>query len=98
MFRLHFANELSLICDKAGVNVWELINLANKHPRVNIQQPERVGGHCIAIDPWFIVADFPMESKLIGTASRDKKLQSLLCVPRKLRVPSLSMKSNWQKA
>ncbi len=64
-----FANELSLICDKLGVNVWELIELANKHPRVNILQPgPGVGGHCIAVDPWFIVAAAPEESKLIATA------------------------------
>lgn len=67
--QIAFANELSLICDKAGVNVWELIELANKHPRVNILQPGAgVGGHCIAVDPYFITADFPMESQLIGKA------------------------------
>ena len=64
--QIAFANELSLICDKAGINVWELINLANKHPRVSILQPGcGVGGHCIAIDPYFITADFPAESKLM---------------------------------
>lgn len=64
-----FANELSMICDKANINVWELIKLANKHPRINILQPGTgVGGHCIAIDPWFIVADFPEEAKIIRTA------------------------------
>ena len=69
--QIAFANELSLICDKAGINVWELINLANKHPRVNILQPGcGVGGHCIAVDPYFITADFPAESKLIS-ASRE---------------------------
>jgi UDP-N-acetyl-D-mannosaminuronic acid dehydrogenase len=57
-----FANELSMICDELGVNVWELISLANRHPRVNILQPgPGVGGHCIAVDPWFIVAAAPME-------------------------------------
>jgi len=67
--QIAFANELSLICDKADINVWELINLANKHPRVNILQPGcGVGGHCIAVDPYFIVSDYPMESKIIGTA------------------------------
>lgn len=67
--QIAFANELSLICDKAGINVWELINLANKHPRVNILQPGcGVGGHCIAVDPYFITADYPLESKLISTA------------------------------
>jgi len=64
-----FANELSLICDKAGIDVWELIELANKHPRVNILWPGTgVGGHCIAIDPWFIVSDFPNEARIIRTA------------------------------
>ncbi len=64
-----FANELSLICDKADINVWELIRLANKHPRINILQPGTgVGGHCIAVDPWFIVNSFPKESKIIRTA------------------------------
>lgn len=64
-----FANELSMICDKLGINVWELITLANKHPRVNILQPgPGVGGHCIAVDPWFIVAAAPNEARLIRTA------------------------------
>jgi UDP-N-acetyl-D-mannosaminuronic acid dehydrogenase len=64
-----FANELSLICDKLGINVWELIQLANHHPRVNILQPgPGVGGHCIAVDPWFIVDSAPDEAKLIRTA------------------------------
>lgn len=64
-----FANELSMICDKLGINVWELIELANKHPRVNILQPgPGVGGHCIAVDPWFIVAAAPEEAKLIRAA------------------------------
>ena len=64
-----FANELSFICDKLKVNVWELIGLANLHPRVNILQPgPGVGGHCIAVDPWFIVATNPDEAKLIRTA------------------------------
>jgi UDP-N-acetyl-D-mannosaminuronic acid dehydrogenase len=64
-----FANELSVICDKLGVDVWELIELANLHPRVNILQPgPGVGGHCIAVDPWFIVAGAPEEARLIRTA------------------------------
>lgn len=64
-----FANELSMICDKQGINVWELIALANRHPRVNILQPGAgVGGHCIAVDPWFIVASNPEEAKIIRTA------------------------------
>lgn len=64
-----FANELSIICDKLGINVWELIALANRHPRVNILQPGcGVGGHCIAVDPWFIVNKTPDLAKLIHTA------------------------------
>ncbi|WP_293773048.1 UDP-N-acetyl-D-mannosamine dehydrogenase [uncultured Corynebacterium sp.] len=64
-----FANELSLICDRLGIDVWELIELANHHPRVNILQPgPGVGGHCIAVDPWFIVSAAPEEAKLIHTA------------------------------
>lgn len=64
-----FANELSLICDRLGINVWELIEIANRHPRVNILQPgPGVGGHCIAVDPWFVVSAAPEEAKLIRTA------------------------------
>ncbi len=64
-----FANELSMICDKLGINVWELIKLANRHPRVNILNPgPGVGGHCIAVDPWFIVDSVPDQSKLIRQA------------------------------
>jgi UDP-N-acetyl-D-mannosaminuronic acid dehydrogenase len=64
-----FANELSLICDRLGISVWETIALANRHPRVNILQPgPGVGGHCIAVDPWFIVSSAPEESRLIRTA------------------------------
>ncbi|OHF36702.1 UDP-N-acetyl-D-mannosamine dehydrogenase [Corynebacterium sp. HMSC074A01] len=64
-----FANELSMIADDFGINVWELIELANHHPRVNILQPgPGVGGHCIAVDPWFIVASSPEQANLIRTA------------------------------
>ena len=64
-----FANELSMICDKASINVWELINLANKHPRVTVLQPGTgVGGHCIAVDPWFIVSAFQKEAVIIRNA------------------------------
>lgn len=64
-----FANELSIICDKLGMDVWELIRLANRHPRVNVLQPgPGVGGHCIAVDPWFIVSCAPEEARLIRTA------------------------------
>ena len=64
-----FANELSMLCAKSGINVWNLISLANRHPRVNILQPGAgVGGHCIAVDPWFIVAGDPEIARLIRTA------------------------------
>lgn len=69
--QIAFANELSIICDKLDINVWELIALANRHPRVNILQPgPGVGGHCIAVDPWFIVSRTPKEAQIIHTARR----------------------------
>lgn len=69
--QIAFANELSIICDKLDIDVWELISLANRHPRINILQPgPGVGGHCIAVDPWFIVSKTPEESKLIHTARK----------------------------
>lgn len=81
--QIAFANELSLICDKAGINVWELINLANKHPRVNILQPGcGVGGHCIAVDPYFITADFPAESKLIADAREINNYKAFWCAEK----------------
>ena len=81
--QIAFANELSLICDKAGINVWELINLANKHPRVKILQPGcGVGGHCIAVDPYFLTADFPMESQLIAKAREINNYKSFWCAER----------------
>jgi UDP-N-acetyl-D-mannosaminuronic acid dehydrogenase len=81
--QIAFANELSLICDKADINVWELINLANKHPRVNILKPGcGVGGHCIAVDPYFIVSDYPIESKIIGTAREVNNYKSFWCAEK----------------
>ena len=69
--QIAFANELSLICDKAGINVWELIRLANKHPRVNILWPGcGVGGHCISVDPWFLVGDYPGLANIILAARK----------------------------
>ena len=69
--QIAFANELSVICDKLDINVWELISLANRHPRINILQPgPGVGGHCIAVDPWFIVSKTPEEAKIIHTARK----------------------------
>lgn len=81
--QIAFANELSVICDKAGINVWELITLANKHPRVNILWPGcGVGGHCIAVDPYFITADFPVESQLIGKAREINNYKSFWCAEK----------------
>ena len=81
--QIAFANELSLICDKAGINVCELIELANKHPRVNILQPGAgVGGHCIAVDPYFITADFPYESQLISKAREINNYKSFWCAEK----------------
>lgn len=81
--QIAFANELSLICDKAGINVWDLINLANKHPRVNILQPGcGVGGHCIAVDPYFITADFPAESKIIAAAREINNYKAFWCAEK----------------
>ena len=81
--QIAFANELSLICDKADINVWELIALANKHPRVNILSPGcGVGGHCIAVDPYFIVSDYPNESKIIGTAREINNYKSFWCAEK----------------
>ncbi|MFS1984168.1 UDP-N-acetyl-D-mannosamine dehydrogenase [Vibrio breoganii] len=69
--QIAFANELSVICDKLDINVWELISLANRHPRINILQPgPGVGGHCIAVDPWFIVSKTPQQAQLIHTARK----------------------------
>jgi len=81
--QIAFANELSLICDKAGVNVWELIELANKHPRVNILQPGcGVGGHCIAVDPYFLTSDFPIESQIITKSREINNYKSFWCAEK----------------
>ena len=81
--QIAFANELSVICDKAGINVWELISLANKHPRVNILQPGcGVGGHCIAVDPYFITADFPIESQIIAKAREINNYKAFWCAEK----------------
>lgn len=81
--QIAFANELSLICDKAGINIWELIELANKHPRVNILQPgSGVGGHCIAVDPYFITAEFPYESQLIAKAREINNYKAFWCAEK----------------
>lgn len=81
--QIAFANELSMICEKAGINVWELISLANKHPRVNILQPGcGVGGHCIAVDPYFISSAFPNEAKIIAQARSINNYKSEWCVEK----------------
>jgi UDP-N-acetyl-D-mannosaminuronic acid dehydrogenase len=81
--QIAFANELSFICDKAGINVWELIRLANKHPRVNILQPgSGVGGHCIAVDPYFITSEYPRESRIIGIAREVNNYKAFWCAEK----------------
>src|SRR3990167_6478023 len=92
-----FAKELSMICDQENINVWELITLANRHPRVKILQPgPGVGGHCIAVDPWFIVASNPQYAKLIRTAREvnDHKaryvLQNVLKIASTLQQPTIA--------
>ncbi len=84
--QIAFANELSMICKKAGINVWELIELANKHPRVNILQPGcGVGGHCIAVDPWFIVSDYPEQANIIKRARETNDYKADWCADEVLR-------------
>jgi UDP-N-acetyl-D-mannosaminuronic acid dehydrogenase len=81
--QIAFANELSIICDKVGINVWELINLANKHPRVNILQPGcGVGGHCIAVDPYFISSEFPKEARMIAMAREVNNYKADWCAEK----------------
>lgn len=81
--QIAFANELSMICDKAGINVWELIELANRHPRVNILRPGcGVGGHCIAVDPYFIKWAFPEESRIISAAREVNNYKSSWCAEK----------------
>ena len=83
--QIAFANELSMICDIAGINVWKLIELANKHPRVNILQPGcGVGGHCIAVDPWFIVSDFTEQAQIIKRSRETNDYKSDWCAKKTL--------------
>ena len=85
--QIAFANELSLICDKAGVNVWELIELANRHPRVNILQPGcGVGGHCIAVDPYFISSAYPGEARIIHQAREINNYKAQWCAEKVRRM------------
>lgn len=84
--QIAFANELSLICDRAGINVWELIRLANKHPRVHILQPGcGVGGHCIAVDPYFLTASFPEEAQIIAHARAVNNHKAKWCAEKTKR-------------
>ena len=95
--QIAFANELSIICDKANINVWELIKLANKHPRVNILQPGcGVGGHCIAVDPYFIISRFNDESKIIKDAREVNNFKSLWCI-EKIKSEKLKFELNFGK-
>ena len=81
--QIAFANELSLICEQANINVWDLIELANKHPRVNILQPGcGVGGHCIAVDPYFITAAYPKQAKIIAAAREINNYKAQWCAER----------------
>jgi UDP-N-acetyl-D-mannosaminuronic acid dehydrogenase len=89
-----FANEMSLICERFGINVWELLRLANRHPRVNILEPgPGVGGHCVAVDPWFIVSSAPEQARLIRTAREvnDSIPQNVL---NKIRAYAVELNSN----
>lgn len=96
--QIAFANELSLICDKSQIDVWELIRLANKHPRVNILQPGcGVGGHCIAVDPYFIVAEFPMEAQIIAKAREINNYKSMWCV-EKVKTAKLEFQNKFGRA
>jgi UDP-N-acetyl-D-mannosaminuronic acid dehydrogenase len=93
--QIAFANELSIICDKADINVWELIELANKHPRVNILQPgSGVGGHCIAVDPWFIVSDFPEQAQIIKRARETNDYKADWCANKVLKAYSKFVMKN----
>lgn len=81
--QIAFANELSMICEQAGINVWDLIELANKHPRVNILQPGcGVGGHCIAVDPYFITAAYPKEARIIAQAREINNYKAQWCAEK----------------
>jgi UDP-N-acetyl-D-mannosaminuronic acid dehydrogenase len=85
--QIAFANELSIICDKSDIDVWELISLANKHPRVNILNPGiGVGGHCIAVDPWFLVSEFPNEAKNIRLARETNNHKTNWCINKIIEV------------
>ena len=96
--QIAFVNELSIICDKIGVNVWRLIDLANKHPRVDLLQPGcGVGGHCIAVDPWFLVADFPAEARLVRQARLTNDYKADWCANKVLEACARFFEQNGRK-
>jgi UDP-N-acetyl-D-mannosaminuronic acid dehydrogenase len=94
--QIAFANELSIICEQNGINAWELIELANKHPRVNILQPGcGVGGHCIAVDPWFIVSDYPEQARIIKQARETNDYKADWCTEKVIKAcQSFEVKNN----
>lgn len=93
--QIAFANELSIICEKVDVNPWELVNLANKHPRVNILNPGvGVGGHCIAVDPWFLVSEFKKESNLIASVRKTNLNKTEWCLNKSLEAIASFNKEN----
>ncbi len=96
--QIAFANELSIVCDKAGIDVWQLIELANRHPRVNILKPGcGVGGHCIAVDPYFITSAFPEEAKLIAHARKVNDDKTSWCVEKiNIEIENFYRKNNKQ--
>jgi len=96
--QIAFANEISIICEKVNVNPRELINLANKHPRVNILNPGvGVGGHCIAVDPWFLVSDFENETKLISTVRETNINKTKWCLDKILNAIEQFIDTNNKK-
>ncbi|PMP11307.1 UDP-N-acetyl-D-mannosaminuronic acid dehydrogenase [Vibrio breoganii] len=98
--QIAFANELSMICDEVDINVWELISLANRHPRINILQPgPGVGGHCIAVDPWFIVSKTPEQARLIHTARNINDSKPLWVVAKvKEKIAEIMLKNPEMRA
>lgn len=96
--QIAFANELSIICNQAGIDTYKLIDLANKHPRVNILKPGAgVGGHCIAVDPYFIITAFPEESKVMGMAREINDYKTQWCIEQILIQTALFKKHHGRK-
>ena len=85
--QIAFANELSIICDESNIDIYELIELANKHPRVNILQPGAgVGGHCIAVDPYFIISAFPKEAQIIKKSRQVNDHKTDWCINKIFKI------------